>query len=273
MKTTIIAVPLEDGSQIEGSAKLSEYLKQNDITYDTDVFFAKAETARKTVYNCCRKTKQAVLDCLEKKQFPLIIGGDHAVSIGSVSAIIQKHDVSIVWIDAHTDINTPEASITKRIHGMPLATLMKNGYPELSALTEDKAIRNEDIVFLGPRSMDPYEKEYLSINDMHAYDDIYIKKHSIQKVLEEVKGIIKKPIHISLDLDVFDPQHCPGVNTPVENGLSIDEVKVMLNYLFDNFTVISMDLVEYNPLKDVDNKTVDIIKRIIRLIKEKVNNF
>ncbi len=273
MKTNIIAVPLEEGSQITGSGKLIDYLRQNNITFDSVVVFKKGKTDRETVYNCCKETKEKVSACLINKQFPLVIGGDHSLSIGSISAVMQKNDISVIWIDAHTDINTPESSITKRIHGMPVATLMKKGYPELSSLTEDKLLKNEDVIYLGDRCMDQYENLYLSKNHLNAYESNYIHQHSLQTILNEIKKTINKPIHISLDLDVFNPEDCPGVNTPAKNGLSIDEVKELLDYLFDNFKVVSMDLVEYNPLKDSDNKTIELIRKIIHLVKEKASNF
>lgn len=273
MKTKVIAVPLEEGSQIEGSKELVKYLQKNDIAYDNVVFFNKEKSNLKSVYNCCKKLKQTVLETLEEKQFPLVIGGDHAVSIGSVSAIMQKNDFSVIWIDAHGDINTPSSSLTKRIHGMPLATLMKKGYPILSSLTEDKTLKHEDINYLGLRCLDPYEQEYLDNNNINYYSDAYIKENSIKTALDNLKSNIFKPIHISLDLDAIDPKDCPAVNTPAKGGLNLLEVKEILDFLFDNFKVISFDLVEYNPLKDIENKTACIIKEIVELVKEKVSNF
>lgn len=273
METKIITVPLEEGSEIKGSEQIADYLNQNGITSDTEVTFIKGESKRETVCNCCLKTKEAVLQCLDRKQFPLIIGSDHSVSIGSVSAVLQKYDVSVFWIDAHPDINTPEASITKRIHGMPVATLMKDGYPELSELTEDKVLKKENLIYLGVRCFDPYEKAYIEENKIALYNNFSAAKDSIVRVLKKIRKNIVGPVHISFDLDAINPEICPGVNTPVKEGLSFIQVKETLNYLFDNFEVVAMDIVEYNPLNDAARKTVKIISEIVELVKEKVHHF
>ncbi|MGI6608301.1 MAG: arginase [Erysipelotrichaceae bacterium] len=270
MKTKIIAVPLEEGSGMKGSAEIIKFFKKHNINIDIEVIFNRGKNDRETVYNCCKETKRVVLDCLKDKHFPLVIGGDHALSIGSISAVIQKCDISIIWFDAHPDINTPSSSISKRIHGMPLATLMKNGYPELSMFAQDKEIKKEDIIYIGVRNFDPYEKQYISENNIALYTDSYIQNHSLEQIFDRMKKIIIKPVHISFDLDVINPNFCPGVNTPVVNGLSLMQAKRIIDFLFNSYNVVSMDLVEYNPLKDNNDVTIKIIKEIIETVIEKV---
>lgn len=273
MKTKIIAVPFEEGCGIKGSAEIVDYLNKFNINIDKEVVFLKGKTNIESVYNCCIETKEIVLNCFKEKLFPLVIGGDHSIAIGSISSTLQNYDTSIFWIDAHPDLETPENSITKRIHGMPVATLMKNGYSKLSDLTEDKVIKKENLIFLGVRDFDPYEKQYLSENSIDFYTANCIQKNSVEKILKEIQKKEINFIHISLDLDVINPSECPGVNTPVEEGLTYSQVREIIDFLFDNYNVVSMDIVEYNPLNDKYNRTVKIIKEIVESVKEKVSQF
>ncbi|MDD6467825.1 MAG: arginase family protein [Erysipelotrichaceae bacterium] len=269
MKVRTIGVPLQEGCQIEGSRFACEALEKKGIHLDKVVDVNRGLDTRSLVADACAQIKEYSLEAHDEGEFPLVIGGDHSLAIGSIASTMQVQMLQVLWIDAHTDINTPEASITKRIHGMPVAAVMGEGYPELVDLMEEERLGVEDIVMLGIRSMDPFEEKTIHDADIHMvkYDDI--KQQGLMNVLEECDEIFDLPVHISLDLDVMNPNVCCGVNTPVEGGFSFEDIMTILEYAFDQYDVVSMDIVEFNPLND-DGKTILMVERLIEYVKQRV---
>lgn len=271
MEVRLIGVPLEAGCEIHGSCEAAHVLKQAGVSFDAVVESQPDQkTSREIVAEVCRGVKEEVLKAHDAGRFPLVIGGDHALAIGSLAATIQVQLLHVVWIDAHTDINTPEASLTKRIHGMPVAAAMGEGYPELVELMEEERLGVDDITYLGIRSMDPFEASTIREAGikMHTYDAI--RQEGLANVLDGMEETIDVPVHISLDLDSMAPTVCPGVNTPVADGFTWEDIIDILDVLFDTYDVVSMDIVEFNPLHDVDEKSRNMVCELISYVKHRV---
>jgi len=179
----------------------------------------------------------------------ITLGGDHSVSIGSCQAFIDKYkdDAHIIWIDAHTDINTYKTSDSGNIHGMVVSQLM--GFDDPLILNKQYNLKPEQITYLGPRSIDEGEQKIIDEHNIKIYSCENIKKLGIFYILQEIQEKIKKKkIHISFDIDVFDPYYVQSTGTVVENGLNPFEIYTILKYICQNNPISSCDFVEFNPL-------------------------
>ena len=200
---------------------------------------------------------------LENGRFPLVIGGDHSLSIGSIAGVAKHYDnLGVIWYDAHGDLNDGATSPSGNIHGMPLAVSLGLGNDELVNLYGDGAkIKHENVVLIGMRDLDDGEKEYIKENNIKLYTATDIRKLGIDTVIQEAIAYLEEKtdaIHISLDVDALDPIHTPGTGTPVSGGLSIVDTQVTMETLNRNGKVVSMDLVEVNPLLDEKNRTAEV---------------
>lgn len=203
------------------------------------------------------------LSSLPTGTFPLILGGDHSVALGSVNGVARDIPTGLIWVDAHADCNTPETSPSGNIHGMPLAALCGVGEPTLvSLLPAGKPVVNPaQVVLVGVRSVDPGEKELLrrlgvTVFTMKEVDRLGVGK--IAEAIAEKLGHLPQ-IHVSLDADVLDPEVAPGVGTPVPGGLSYREAHLLMELLADWGKVTSLDLVEVNPILDRHNRTAELM--------------
>ena len=211
----------------------------------------------------------------KEDNFCFMIGGDHSTAIASGLASLSKHEnLGLIWIDAHLDYNTFETTITGNLHGLPLATL--NGLnKDLSKFHEGKYFDPKKTVVVGYRAFEDnanLEIENIKTMGVTVYTTNDIKEYGVNKILNQAFKIATNNtggIHISFDLDVIDPNLVMGVSVPEENGLNKLELDEVINYLNKNKNVIkSFDLVEYNPLYDKDNKTLDMTNNIInKLVK------
>ena len=220
------------------------------------------------IIDVCKKLNEACYNTASINDMPIILGGDHAVSWGSISGILRYYnDLSVVYIDAHGDCNIAESSPTGHIHGMHMSYLMNLGNPVYKdALGQEKIAKN-DILYLGTRDLDPFEQDLLKNGNVCSSKDI---NESLDGVINKTNTFLKnrKHIHISLDIDVLDPKLCPGTGVPVPDGISLEKLNALLETVFINSNVVSMDLVEYNPLLDKDNKSLDCIKDILTHISK-----
>ncbi len=193
-----------------------------------------------------------------KDSFPIALGGDHSVSLGSVAGVAQAGHTGVIWIDAHADLNTPRSSPSGNIHGMPLSHLLGQGDSRLLNIWGSGAVlRPQDLVFIGLRSLDPFERAFIREHEIRAYTMKEIDKRGLAVVAEEaVEYLSDVPrLHVSFDADALDPTIAPGVGTPVPGGLSYREAHLLMELLADSEKVTSLDLVEVNPVLDVKNTT------------------
>lgn len=210
-------------------------------------------------------------EILKTKDFSILLGGDHSTSIASALASIKKEEkLGIIWIDAHGDYNDFNTTITGNIHGVPLATICKSNGKELSYFHNGNYYNPKNAVIFGARDLDEKEKEKLEKDNVNVfyYDDI---KNNIENSLKDAFKLAldgNDKIHISFDLDSINPILAPGVTVPVKDGFNLEDVEIIINFIKDNISKVnSFDLVEYNPLFDKDEKTLqiatDILKKII----------
>ena len=219
------------------------------------------------LYNVIKKVKT-------DKQFPLTIGGDHTVAISSALASISvEKSLGIIWIDAHGDYNTFDTTITGNLHGLPLAAT--NGLCEgLTKFHKGNFYKPTNTVIVGARDLDLKEKISLKENNVTIFTTADIKEKGVQKIMQEAFKIASQDtngIHISYDLDVIDPIIAPGVSVPASDGINEEEAMEITNFLIKNKDKIkSMDLVEYNPTRDKEDKTKNIA---LNILKKVIANF
>ena len=204
----------------------------------------------------CAAVYEALRD-LPKEVFPIALGGDHSVSMGTVAGVAQHAPTGVLWIDAHADLNTPATSPSGNVHGMPLAHLLGRGDERFLNLWGGGAVvRPEDVVFIGLRSLDPAERTLIRGAGIKAYTMKEVDGRGIAEVAEEALAHLEtERLHVSFDADVLEPGLAPGVGTPVPGGLTYREAHLLMELLADSGRVTSLDLVEVNPILDVKNET------------------
>ncbi len=198
---------------------------------------------------------------LPEDALPVVLGGDHSISMGSVSGVARGRRTGLIWIDAHADFNTPETSPTGNIHGMPLAALMGLGDGRLVNLGgAGPKLRPEDVVLVGVRSVDPGERRLLKEAGVTVYTMKEVDRMGIPTIAANVVAQLERldRVHVSFDADVLDPSVAPGVGTPVPGGLTYREAHLLMELFADAGIVTSLDLVEVNPILDERNRTAEI---------------
>ncbi len=195
-----------------------------------------------------------------KNRFPLILGGDHSIAIGSLAGISQNYDnLGVIWYDAHGDLNTADTSPSGNIHGMPLAVSLGLGHDKLTNILEyQPKVKPENIVIIGARMLDPEEKELIQEMGIKVYSMHEIDRMGMSAAMTEAIDYLKEKtdgVHLSLDLDGLDPAEAPGVGTPVLGGLSYRESHLAMEMLAEAEIITSAEFVEVNPILDEKNKT------------------
>jgi arginase len=241
-----------------------------DVTFTSELALLSASAPARNVgavATALRATHRATFEALQAGEFPLVLGGDHSISMGSVSAAsrharAQGKRVAVIWLDAHADFNTPETSPSGNLHGMSLAQLTgEHSLANLAGAQVFTPIRPQDVTIIGLRSVDDGEARALHTAGLHCYSPARIRALGMKAVIAQVldrHDPATTHLHVSLDLDVIDPAHVPGVGTPVEDGLSPDEVLEAARMLAASPMMASADLVELNPTRDRDGRTIDI---------------
>jgi arginase len=198
---------------------------------------------------------------------PLVLGGDHSVSLGTVTGVTHDRAVGLIWLDAHGDFNTPETTPSGNIHGMVLAALAGYGDDRLSGLDGRRPkVDPHNIALVGVRELDPGERALLLESSVQAYSMHDIDRLGLPRVIELVLDHMSErveQVHVSLDLDVVDPLQAPGVGTPVLGGLSYRETHLALEVIAAARRTISMDVVEVNPILDTRNETARLAVEFI----------
>jgi arginase len=212
-----------------------------------------------SIAHVCRDVFEAALGTLQQNESAVFLGGDHSISIGTVSAIdAYGESVGVLWIDAHGDFNTPETTPSGNVHGMALAALLGQGAPELTNIGRPGAkLKPSDVVMLGVRDLDGPEREALRssgilVLTMREVDEMGVAA-AARLALERLSSLPR--LHISLDMDALDPMEAPGVGTPVAGGLTYREAHLLMEILADSGKVGSLDIVEVNPILDDRNRT------------------
>ena len=226
------------------------------------------------ISNICEELHERVYNGCHVGALPLVIGGDHSQAIGAISGLARYHhelsneDIGVIWVDAHTDMNTPSSSPSGNIHGMPLATLFGRGPDRLLEVVGNKGLLNpKKVVIMGARDVDsseiPLVKELgVRVYPMHEIDSRGMAtcvNEALERVLDATAGV-----HLSFDLDGVDPEYAPGVGTPVPGGLSLRESHLLCESVSSTKKLLGMELVELNPTLDVRNKTGELAVWLIQ---------
>lgn len=215
-----------------------------------------------------QKLAEMVDEEINADRFPLVLGGDHSIAIGSLAGIAKHYEnLGVIWYDAHGDLNSGETSPSGNIHGMPLAVSMGIGNEKLTnMLGYQPKIKPENIVIIGARSLDPGEKELIKEKGIKVYSMHEVDREGMTKVMSEAIDYLKERtdgVHLSLDLDGLDPEEAPGVGTPVIGGLSYRESHLAMEMLQESNLLTSAEFVEVNPILDDKNKTATVAVGLI----------
>jgi len=212
----------------------------------------------------CQRLYQQVYASLSSGALPVVLGGDHSLAAGSVAASADfaaagKRDIGLLWIDAHGDMNTPETTVSGNVHGMPLAALLGPEPAELARIRQRvPQVRADRTALIGLRDLDQLERDRIHASGVHVFTIKDIDRHGIATVMKRALALAGKDtmgIHVSFDVDVCDPAVAPGVGTPVRGGLDYREAHMVMEMIADSGRLMALDLVEVNPILDIQNQT------------------
>jgi arginase len=209
----------------------------------------------------CQTIYRNTVECVQAHERVIFVGGDHSISIGTVSGIVRKEPLGLIWIDAHGDLNTPQTTPSGNVHGMPVAALLGHGPSVLTQIgNSDPKIKPEQLVMIGLRDLDPYERGMIRDLGINVFTMRRIDEKGIADVVHEALDYLSDfaHLHVSFDLDSLDPDIAPGVGTPVPGGLSYREAHLLMELLADSGQVRSLDIVEINTILDNQNATAKI---------------
>jgi len=205
--------------------------------------------------------------------FPLVLGGDHSIAVGTVSGIAahaQRQDqrVGMLWVDAHGDINTPETSPSGNIHGMPLAALLGFGAGDLTGVAgPPPKVHPANVALVGIRSLDAGEKKRLKETGVQVHTMSDIDRHGVHRIMQKALARVTDGtdyVHVSFDLDAVDPTVAPGVGTPVKGGLDYREAHLIMEVLADAGVMTSLEMVEVNPILDQGNASAAFAVELVQ---------
>ncbi len=217
----------------------------------------------------CAKVERIVA----KGRFPLVLGGDHSISVGTVSAIAatsrrEGKKVGLLWVDAHGDINTPQTSPSGNIHGMPVAALLGEGPEELTAIGgPGPKIDPRNVAMVAIRSLDEGEKVRLKQYGVAVHTMSEVDRKGIDEVMKRALARVTDGtdrVHVSFDLDAVDPAVAPGVGTPVKGGLDYREAHLLMEMLSDSGAMTSLEMVEANPILDDRNTSAAFAVELVQ---------
>jgi arginase len=215
----------------------------------------------------CERVADLVVRAVEEGLLPLVLGGDHSVALGTLGGMARaKGPGGVLWLDAHGDLNRPETSPTGNVHGMPLAAALGLAGPEFeSPALRLPAVDPARLALVGVRSLDEAERELLAELEARVYTMSDLDRLGVEPVMREALDHVAGDgfVHISLDLDVLDPEVAPGVGTPVRGGLSYREAHLALELVSESGLADSLEVVEVNPILDRENETAKLAVELV----------
>jgi arginase len=220
----------------------------------------------------CERLGQLVAESLAKGQVPLVLGGDHSIAAGTTAGVSQffrqsNRKIGLLWIDAHADMNTPESSPSGNVHGMPLACCIGRGPDALvDLLGFSPKVDAANVALVGIRDVDEIERGTVAGTGVRAFTMRDIDERGMRAVIDQAIAIASNGtagFHLSLDMDFVDPQYAPGVGTPVRGGATYREAHLAMELVCDSGRMLSMEVVEVNPVIDEVNRTADLAVELI----------
>jgi len=278
----IIGAPLDLGASRRGTdagpsalriAGLGDSLRQlgYDIALEMDIPVPARETClaqrnggyfKAEILLVCSQLAQTTQQSLAQGFFPLVIGGDHSIAMGTVAGVAAHYrertqDIGLIWFDAHGDMNTPDSSPSGNIHGMPLAHLLGFGDPELRGILDfSPKVKAANTVLLGVRDIDPHERAIIRQSGVHIFTMRDIDEQGMASISRQAIDIVTRDtagFHLSFDVDGCDPAVIPGSGTLAPGGVSLREAHLLLEYCADSQQMLAMEVVELNPFLDNRN--------------------
>lgn len=281
----IIGVPMDLGQNHRGVdmgpsavryANLARSIQaQGHATFDSgDItipgHYALTDTSLKErlplIQQACQDAYELGRASIARGEIPVFLGGDHSAAIGTIGGVTHDTDVGVIWIDAHGDFNTPESSASQNVHGMALAILLGLGPKELVDVGRPgPKVTAENVVYIGLRDLDKKEKELIKESGCKVFTMRDVDEVGIRAVLTATLKRFShlEKIHISLDLDVMDPLDAPGVGTPSQGGLTYREGQLIMEILADTKKLHSVDIMEINPILDIQNRTAQMAVNLV----------
>lgn len=276
----IIGIGYIGGQPHKGVELAPQVLRENNLIFEIsklnykiqdhgDTIISESENIHTSIYNIWKSSYEQTKKMAELRQFILTIGGDHSINIGIIPALVSKYDdLKLIWVDAHTDINTNKTSPSGNLHGMPVAhilNLMPSDFIE-------HYMNPHNIVYIGIRDMDPGEIEIVDKLKIKKFTMFDIDKYGISKIMDQVFEYLglnsqKYPLYLSFDIDALDPSVIKNTGTPVIGGLSFREAKFICKSISDKKCLVGMDLVEFNPILGTKEQSTETAKICIDLIK------
>ncbi|MFT9498079.1 arginase [Anaerosolibacter sp.] len=291
MNISLIGVPMNYGCDREGAQygpeklrekKIIEVIKKyNHSIYDFgNLHVPKVSEEEKYAFHNKMKYLKPIIEvntnlahnvysALAAGNFPFVIGGDHSLGLGSIAGASKYYEnLAVIWIDAHGDINTHETSPSGNIHGMPLAAAMGVGCPSLTNVYyKGVKVKPQNVFIIGARDLDEGEIQLAKEKNLNLYTMEDIKTMGVKAMVEDITRKLQEnnveAVHMSFDLDALDSEIVPGTGTPVQDGMSMDEVKYVFRHLMDTQLVKSMDLVELNTHLDKDDVTAAVAIELV----------
>jgi arginase len=215
----------------------------------------------------CQRTHDLVLGAMDQGCFPVILGGDHSLSMGSVAAVADHYrnrdqSIGLIWVDAHTDMNTPETTPSGNIHGMSLAILTGHGPESLTGIGGGRpSVDPERVSVIGAREIDGKERELVKESGIRVFTMDEVDRRGAAACMDEAVERATDGtagFHISFDLDSIDPMQAPGVGTPVDGGLTYREAHLVAEKAWESGRMVSFEMVELNPVLDERGRTAHL---------------
>ncbi len=224
------------------------------------------------IVRVCTLLSGKVERAMSSEAFPLVLGGDHSIAIGTIAGVAahcrkNKKRLGVLWIDAHGDLNTPETTPSGNIHGMPMAAAIGVGAIELTSVGGDfKKLEPKNVVLVGTRDLDDGERKFIRQSGINIFTMEEIDKHGMSAIMGRALRKLRDCdfLHVSFDLDGVDPQVAPGVGTPVKGGLNYREAHLIMETLNESGKMTSLEIVEVNPILDNRNQSAEFAVELIQ---------
>ena len=246
------------GHEVEDAGNLPVVIPETQQVGDDRVRYI-AEIA-----DVCRAVSERIHRFVGEGDFPLLVGGDHSMAVGTAVGMTrayraQGQKIGLIWIDAHADMNTPETTATGNVHGMGLACILGHGPAPLASLGGPGPILEpKNVALIGPRNIDSREKENVRRAGIHVFTMREIDEHGVRRVIDRAIDAVSdgtSGFHVSLDMDFLDPSEAPGVGTPCPGGATYREAHLAMELIADSGLMRSFEIVEVNPILDTANRT------------------
>jgi arginase len=240
-------IPVEQAEEVKSGPPHARYLPQ--------------------IAAACTRLGEEVAHTLANGRVPIVLGGDHSVAAGTVAGVSRhfrdrSQSIGLIWLDAHADMNTPDSSPSGNVHGMPLACCVGLGPPELTHIFGyAPKVNPRNVVIIGLRDVDAMEKPHVRESGVRAFTMRDIDERGLRAVMLDAiaaAGDGAAGIHVSLDMDFVDPRDAPGVGTPVRGGATYREAHLAMELICDSGRMVSLEVVEVNPVIDEVNRTADL---------------